>query len=884
MAKIKQSIAVQRQIPEHIRENYPVFVEFIKSYYDFLQQTQQQNLETIHDVDTTLDEFIDRFKAELAKNFPIHLATDKAQILKHIREFYLARGSEESFKFLFRVLFNKEAELYYPSKQMLRVSDGRWKQDVSVFVDPEDNNKIDPQSLIGKFIYITNTKGVVVQTVVENAVMYNENIYEVFVEREYINTIDVNSVVSSDEHGTIGKILPCPTSVKVFKSGKGFKAGDIYALRTQLGRGCVIKITKVDSEGGIKSIQVIEFGLDYKTKFYSYLSSKELAAWEYVHPLKINTPYNPNAPAYNEKAAGFIDYGWAAKQTYFYYDTNIPVGDNAYASDRFFADPAYVGDVHQQFYNDASETVMDEDLAIIEIELGSVAKYPGYYQTANGFISDEMHIQDGSYYQAFSYVVRVEEELRRYADIVKALVHPSGMKIFSEYNIYHDLQLSPKIPHVTTVLQLPLFDHQPSTATPGDRGVGYTGYDILVTEAGATITTPMEGAAPVYSRQGKASLLPAKTVREIVSQPDNINIKWLQKALADITAPEDAPSKHVNKPFASVISQYIETVAKAYTKNHREIVSQPDNINIKWLQKALADITAPEDAPSKHVNKPFASVISQYIETVAKAYTKNHREIINQPDAQAKFVDTVKRDLQPVIDSQVKWTTKPLQDQIASISDASFRRFFKNLVEVITTQETRKFDYSKSVQEIATAIEAISKDPNKNVSDILQTPRDAQLYYKYKNMFETVTNTVTRANINSKALTEIQNILDANAKSFTRGFADNTSVNDSSIRNAHKYFVSTNVTLTDFIAVARSILLQDAADVTDVSVEARSATFGKNVADNYSVQDSLLASDKAKANSETINTSTNGRLRLQPYDQESYFAVFDDYQPATIIT
>lgn len=878
MAKIKQSIAVQRQIPEHIRENYPVFVEFIKSYYDFLQQTQQQNLETIHDVDTTLDEFVDRFKAELAKNFPIHLATDKAQILKHIREFYLARGSEESFKFLFRVLFNKEAELYYPSKQMLRASDGRWKQDVSVFIDPEDNNKIDPQSLIGKFIYITNTKGVVIQTVVENAVMYNENIYEVFVEREYINTIDVNSVASSDEYGTIGKILPCPTTVKVFKSGKGFKVGDIYALKTQLGRGCVIKITKVDTEGGIKNIQVIKFGLDYKTKFYSYLSSKELTAWEYVHPLKINTPYDPNAPAYNEKAAGFIDYGWAAKQTYFYYDTNIPVGDNAYASDRFFADPAYVGDVYQQFYNDASETVMDEDLAIIEIELGSVAKYPGYYQTADGFISDEIYIQDGSYYQAFSYVVRVEEELRRYADIVKALVHPSGMKIFSEYNIYHDLQLTPEIPRITSVLQLPLFDHQPSTATPSDRGVGYTGYDILVTEAGATITTPMESAAPVYSRQGKASLLPAKTVREIVSQPDNISIKW--------------------------------------------------------LQKALADITAPEDAPSKHVNKPFASVISQYIETVAKAYTKNHREIINQPDAQAKFVDTIKRDLQLVVDSQAKWMTKPLQDQVASISDASFRRFFKNLVEVITTQETRKFDYAKSVQEIARAIEAISKDPNKNVSDILQTPRDAQLYYKYKNMFETVTNTVTRANINSKALTEIQNILDANAKSFTRGFADNTSVNDSSIRNAHKYFVSTNVTLTDFIAIVRAILLQDTVDATDVSVklalktlseslslleteyasvtknnrellnaldimarvftkplietltivEARSATFGKNVADNYSVQDSLLASDKAKANSETINISTNGRLRLQPYDQESYFAVFDDYQPATIIT
>lgn len=878
MAKIKQSIAVQRQIPEHIRENYPVFVEFIKSYYDFLQQTQQQNLETIHDVDSTLDEFVDRFKAELAKNFPIHLATDKALILKHIREFYLARGSEESFKFLFRVLFNKEAELYYPSKQMLRASDGRWKQDVSVFVKPDDNFTIDPQDLIGKFIYITNSKGTVIQTVVENAVMYNENTYEIFIEREYIPTIEVNSEVRSDSDALIGKVLTCPTSVKVYKAGAGFKVGDIYALKTQLGRGCVIKITKVDANGGIKNIQVIKFGLDYKTKFYSYLSSKDLTNWEYIHPLKINTPYDPDAPAYNEKGAGFIDYGWAAKQTYFYYDTNIPVGDDAYASDRFFADPAYVGDVNQQFYNDASETVMDEDLAIIEIDLGAVAKYPGYYQSADGFISDEIYIQDGSYYQAFSYVVRVEEELRRYADIVKALVHPSGMKIFSEYNIYHDLALTPEIPRITSVLQLPLFDRQPSTATMGDRGVGYTGYDILVTEAGATITTPMEGAAQVYSRQGKASLLPAKTIREIISQPDNIKIKWVEKALAEITIPLDQSSKHVQKPFASVISQYIETVAKEYTKNHRDIV--------------------------------------------------------NATEAQVKFMATVKADLQSVIDSNTKWTTKPIQDIIDQISDVNFRRFFKNLVDAISITDSKSMHYSKALQELATAIEAISKDPKKNFTDNVSALTDSQLYYKYKNMFESITNVVTKVKLNEKTLSEIQNILDAPSKLTSRGFSDSYSVSDRSVRSAHKYITSTNVSVADFIAITRAILLQDLVAITDtdalltmkslsdslsvleteyaavtknnrellnaldtmsrtfmkplidtfVVLDTRSARLSKNIADIYSTQDSISASDKAKVNRETINISTNGRLRLQPYDKESYFAVFDDYQPATIIT
>ena len=61
-SKLSQSIAVQRQIPEHVRETYPAFVEFVKVYYGWLEDTQSQNLESIRDVDTTLDEFINNFK------------------------------------------------------------------------------------------------------------------------------------------------------------------------------------------------------------------------------------------------------------------------------------------------------------------------------------------------------------------------------------------------------------------------------------------------------------------------------------------------------------------------------------------------------------------------------------------------------------------------------------------------------------------------------------------------------------------------------------------------------------------------------------------------------------------------------------------------------
>lgn len=829
MSKLKQSIAVLRQIPEHIRDNYPLFVEFIKIYYQYLEETQQQDLESLHDIDKVTDEFIDRFKGELSRNFPIHLASDKRLVLKHLREFYLSRGSEASYKFLFRTLFNKEASLYYPSRQMLRVSDGRWTQDVSIFVreiGPPLPNATDP---IGKAVYIRNSRGKTIRTYVKNIVNYSEDIYEVFIERDYINEISVGDI-ATDETGTYKAIiLPCPTSIKVYKGGKGFSVGEIYALKTQLGRGCVIKITKVDSEGSIQRVQVIRFGLDYETKFYSYLSHKENAAYEYIHPLKIgtgaadsktyevttagtnafNVQYAIEAgtslllvevirngtlvtptpsysaingtsvtvnnlqvgdtvqlygiltkgtvpgvanPAYNELSGGFVDYGWASKQNYFYYDKDIPVGDESWAVDRYFADPSYVGEIVQQFYNDASLKVVDEDLAIIEIELGSVAKYPGYYSTADGFISDEIYIQDGNYYQAFSYVVRVEEELRRYVDIIKALVHPAGMKIFSEYSIFNQLNLQYTQPRSFLSLTLPLYDHPPSNIITDDRGIGYDSYDTVI-QGNNVIVTPSEGANAVYANQGKASYHTLKKILDAVSTSDNVDNKHVFKLLEDAITEryietqssdlewiikrsyDETISKLVEKPFADNIESLPVTVQKAVTKALNDSVTQSETL-AKFIEKTLADIITErytqvvssdptwtikrsyEETISKLFEKPFADVLAESVSVVVKQFYKNLEESIPQTDFSYAYIEKPLTDSQSLEDAPSKLVEKPFTiDSVNTNIESVVKLFFKNLAETIEQPDTVEKSVSKTIEESQDLIEYIAKDFSRILSD-----------------------------------------------------------------------------------------------------------------------------------------------------------------------
>ena len=131
--RISSQSLVPTQVPEFVREDYPTFVAFIQAYYEYLDLSGV-DLTSLRDLDSTLDEFIQHFKNELAANMPANLEIDDRFLLEHIKNHYLAKGSEQSFKFLFKLLYNKTVQVGYPGTQMLRCSDGRWQQDVSLFI------------------------------------------------------------------------------------------------------------------------------------------------------------------------------------------------------------------------------------------------------------------------------------------------------------------------------------------------------------------------------------------------------------------------------------------------------------------------------------------------------------------------------------------------------------------------------------------------------------------------------------------------------------------------------------------------------------------------------------------------------------------------------
>jgi hypothetical protein len=151
----KISSQIETQFPGFVREEGPQFVSFLKAYFEYMEQDgnavkQTRSIQNNVDIDRTVDSFVEYFRKEFMVNIPSSVLADKRLLVKHIREFYRSRGSQESYRFLFRTLYGKELDFYYPGDDILRASDGRWYREVRLRVGSPFN--INPRLFEGKRI------------------------------------------------------------------------------------------------------------------------------------------------------------------------------------------------------------------------------------------------------------------------------------------------------------------------------------------------------------------------------------------------------------------------------------------------------------------------------------------------------------------------------------------------------------------------------------------------------------------------------------------------------------------------------------------------------------------------------------------------------------
>ena len=564
MSRTKLSSVVARQLPEFVREDHSKFVSFLEAYYEYLQ-SQQVNFNEVKDIDLTLDKFITEFKKELAYNLP-YIVEDERFFLQRIKDQYLAKGSEASYKLLFKLLFNKDVELTYPGKQMLRASDGRWNQEVSIFAKVNFGN---PEDVVGKIVEIQSFNKILRVQVdkkqeitgeIERIVNLGGGVYEFFIDRRFYGKIEPGNTLKLGNTFQ-ATILPVTSTVKIAKPGAGFRVGQVFEIRNTTGTGTLIKIIRVDQNGGIKHAQVIKFGVGYIADFTtSLLPTSSLTALDNLESTSssysvsvIDQGLNPTPNPLGNAAAEerneifsstiidpyikFDEYGFISKADYVSAD---------------WVDPSWSGTVLREFSTDAKNAATENQVpAIIEIYLDAVAKYPGYYETNDGFISDSIFIQDSRYYQIFSYVTRISERLDTYSSAVKTILHPAGMTLFGEYEITDSFDLGLEIESLIKSLSLS-FSELPIELSD----IRITNFTKDVTYNNPDTITMIE---PIINNHNNIQI-PVSVVNNIIGKtatPESISLI------------ETSFEKHIQKGFTETVEalDYILSASQGYVLN-----------------------------------------------------------------------------------------------------------------------------------------------------------------------------------------------------------------------------------------------------------------------------------------------------------------------------
>jgi hypothetical protein len=127
---------ISQQFPAIYQEDGDFLVSFVQAYYEHLDEKNDRNIPKLRDIDTTLSTFLIYYKKKFLADLPIDTKLDVRYIIKHIQDMYRRKGTQESLELLFRMFFDEDIEVFYPSTSILRPSDSIWGGDAYLEMRP----------------------------------------------------------------------------------------------------------------------------------------------------------------------------------------------------------------------------------------------------------------------------------------------------------------------------------------------------------------------------------------------------------------------------------------------------------------------------------------------------------------------------------------------------------------------------------------------------------------------------------------------------------------------------------------------------------------------------------------------------------------------------
>lgn len=257
---------IDSQFPAVYREEGPAFVQFVKCYYEWLELeggvlNESRSLMEYRDIDMTKDDFLKYFSDKYMSGIPADVLGDKRLLQKHIKEIFGSKGTIRGLQLLFRLLYNEDVEVYYPSDDILKPSDGVWIAPVYLEVSSNPTNVL----LINE--QVTGRES--------GATAIVEDVQQRYVNRRQINVLFLSNVRGTFQTGELllnpinsnpldsPSVIGSMSDILVNESGFNYKVGDI--LDVIGGSGILGKavVAAVSPRNGAVDFTIIDGGSGY---------------------------------------------------------------------------------------------------------------------------------------------------------------------------------------------------------------------------------------------------------------------------------------------------------------------------------------------------------------------------------------------------------------------------------------------------------------------------------------------------------------------------------------------------------------------------------------------------------------------------------------------
>lgn len=434
------ALLVDRYVPQYIRDNYPLYYDFIETYYEYLSQNDQwvaynikKNLQNWTDVDTTLDDFIDYFKDEYI-NLPIE--DDWGLYMKHYKEIYETKGTTKSLQFFLKLLTGLNVDITYPNRNLMKSSDGVYRSYKIIYCERNTSinyNDYISTKVVGGIsgsigiiekieiydnyvkIYLSHNEGTFIEEpiIFNNGVRFISNNYKVLKDVNIINggnNYNLDDTISVEDFPNLKLSINIISSgsidtINIINGGSGYQIGDLLTFScnklNEYYSFPFVQVTEVDANGSITNIKI-------HYKGYGFLEVPEVSGSDSA--LGTGAEFEVIS-----KNAGSI-------------------------KDIQIISPICSNDL------DNPTIIINSDTgsgAILEGDIGYEVNEVPYYYKAGSFLSDLFKLQDSYYWQEYSYVLNVTGSvLEKYKEIFKNILHPSGFIYFTNAILENYIELT----------------------------------------------------------------------------------------------------------------------------------------------------------------------------------------------------------------------------------------------------------------------------------------------------------------------------------------------------------------------------------------------------------------------------------------------------------